>query len=264
MTPAEIQRLLPPNLEYPYFERANEFLFQPDATGFQLVNACWLMDIALLAYVSDEGFIRRQLEKVGLHQDPLFLGFEDILTDAMITQAPASGGGIHTGFARALEEVWNQLVPFVRNLGTQRVVWFTGHSLGGALATLAADRYAKSVGAVQGLYSFGSPRVGDERFVESFSPAAHRIVNGDDVVTTVPLFGPVSSSLLHPVRFYKHIGELKHIDRAGKIGGDDPRTMDEMMAMLRAVTSRPLTEELTQPLIDHAPVLYSELLWKNL
>jgi hypothetical protein len=114
------------------------------------------------------------------------------------------------------------------------------------------------------MYSFGSPRVGDERYVGHYRPSAFRIVNGRDVITTVPLLGPVSPPFPTPVRFYQHVGELKYIDRDGHIVGDDPRTIAEMMAALRAVTSGPITTELVQPLVDHAPILYSEFLWKNL
>ena len=40
---------------------------------------------------------------------------------------------------------------------------FTGHSLGAAMATLAAAEHAGGAAAVQ-LYTFGSPRVGDQAF----------------------------------------------------------------------------------------------------
>ncbi|HEY0003619.1 MAG TPA: lipase family protein [Pyrinomonadaceae bacterium] len=302
MTPDEIKRLLPPNLDYLYFERAAAFPFQPAATDFQLVNAGWLMDLSLLAYAQDTDFIRRELKKIGLHKEPLFLGFNlqkrstqcfvvhndeviitvfrgtevhliervqnivaDVLTDARIVQVPSAfKGGVHGGFAKALDEVWAEAANFLRSIKEQQAVWFTGHSLGAALATLAAERYSRSIGDVQALYTFGSPRVGDEEFAENFRPRAFRIVNGRDIVTTVPILAPASTSFPFPLRAYKHLGELKYINRAGQLTNQDPRPMTEVMSLLRAATSNRLAEEFVQPLVDHAPLLYSERLWQNL
>ena len=67
----------------------------------------------------------------------------------------------------------------------------TGNSLGAALATLAADRY----GNVQGVYTFGSPKVGNDVFKEKFIVKTYSIVNNKDIVTRVP-----------PPGIYKHVG----------------------------------------------------------
>ena len=93
----------------------------------------------------------------------------DILTDIDLVLVDSKQGGfVHRGFKKALEEIWidhdgeQGLESYLNQIksadGRNRSLWFTGHSLGAALATLAADRY----GNVQGLYTFGSPRVGDE------------------------------------------------------------------------------------------------------
>ncbi len=55
-----------------------------------------------------------------------------------------------------------------------RRVWFTGHSLGGALATLAAGRYERA----PEVYTFGAPRVGDGEHVKSLDTPVYRFVNG--------------------------------------------------------------------------------------
>ena len=65
-------------------------------------------------------------------------------------------------------------------------VFVTGHSLGGALATLAAS-HIDSLGFDVDLYTFASPRVGDMKFAESFKRMkCYRIANSEDVVTVVP------------------------------------------------------------------------------
>ncbi len=57
------------------------------------------------------------------------------------------GGKVHRGFKGALDEIWDDLEEHISYLQkNNRKIWMTGHSLGAALATLAADRY----GNVQG------------------------------------------------------------------------------------------------------------------
>lgn len=50
----------------------------------------------------------------------------------------------------------------------QRPFFVTGHSLGGALATLASYRLMKMGVNVRGLYTYGSPRVGNQAFTHDF------------------------------------------------------------------------------------------------
>ncbi|RCN51601.1 triacylglycerol lipase [Ancylostoma caninum] len=51
-------------------------------------------------------------------------------------------------------------------------IWISGHSLGGALATLAASYLVKSRRVAESntvkLVTFGQPRVGDKEFANSF------------------------------------------------------------------------------------------------
>ena len=42
-------------------------------------------------------------------------------------------------------------------------VWYTGHSLGGALASLATAQMRRQEVPVDGLYTFGQPRTGSLR-----------------------------------------------------------------------------------------------------
>ena len=67
----------------------------------------------------------------------------------------------------------------------------TGHSLGGALSTIAAADLAYNKQKVQ-LYNFASPRTGDFDFASALNADSHalcrwRVVNTEDIVTTVPL-----------------------------------------------------------------------------
>lgn len=84
----------------------------------------------------------------------------DILTDLRF--APWYDGDIgwcHKGFLRATQAIW----PRLRNILLENTlpVWFTGHSLGGAIAILCAAKMIKMLGAMPaGIVTFGAPRAG--------------------------------------------------------------------------------------------------------
>ncbi len=83
-----------------------------------------------------------------------------------------------------------------------RTLWITGHSLGGALARLSAA-YARQAGVpVQGIYTFGSPRMGDRGFKQEYTQnglaeKTYRMINNHDPVPRVP-----------PPILYMHVGAL--------------------------------------------------------
>ena len=280
MSPAARTDVWPPSLSHPYFAKAASNPFRHDAGRFQRVNAAWLMDLSLLVYTQDEGFVRGQLNKVGLDQSAVFIGFDlpfassqaivvsddrfvavvfrgseirgpdrvfniiaDWITDALIFLLPVGPGAFaHAGFTLALNRVWPAVERALGGAGG-RAVWFAGHSLGAACATLAADRYARSGKAVQGVYTFGSPRVGDRGFQSQYTPKTFRVVHGRDLVTTVPGFGPDDPLI------YRHVGRARYLAADGSISVDPPR---------------PASGTLADAVLDHAPVLYAERLWAPL
>jgi len=65
-------------------------------------------------------------------------------------------------------------------------LYITGHSLGGAMATICASRMVARGIVVSGLYTFGSPRVGDAEFVAHLGTTHFRFVNNNDIVTKAP------------------------------------------------------------------------------
>lgn len=98
----------------------------------------------------------------------------------------------HLGFMEAYLSVRDRLLNAVRQAPECNLI-FTGHSLGGALATIAAldTQYnitQKTKQAIE-VYTFGSPRVGNDALVASFGkrvPLNYRFVYGRDIVTHVP------------------------------------------------------------------------------
>jgi hypothetical protein len=134
----------------------------------------------------------------------------------------------------------------------------TGHSLGAALATLSAGRY----GSVQGVYTFGSPRVGDEVFKKNFDVKIFRIVNNDDIVSQLPPRGK-----------YLHVGELKLIDSDGIIQEtlienkkqvDQPRDEPYGSGSTDQPKKYAFPGFVPAPFRDHVPLLYAIHMWNNI
>lgn len=85
----------------------------------------------------------------------------------------------HPGFLR---EAWDGMIELRAKLGPaldQTHLYFTGHSLGGAIAALLAPRMNG-----QTAYVFGSPRFGNARAVAAAEPYAY--VRPDDLVPHLP------------------------------------------------------------------------------
>ncbi|HIH36371.1 MAG TPA: lipase family protein [Methanocellales archaeon] len=195
----------------------------------------------------------------------------DLLTDVRVLLVPYEGGGlVHEGFKQALEEVWLDreiegqriigLKSYLDELSTQkaRPVWFTGHSLGAALATLAAERYGKA----RGLYTFGSPRVGNMEFKDHYKLMHYRFVNNDDLCTRVP---PEAFS-------YRHVGNVIFIGSSGRIGytplqmdsskDTSKNSIDDVVKSVEQI-KRQSSGTIPSWLLNHIPVLYSTHIWNN-
>ena len=101
-------------------------------------------------------------------------------------------GLVHMGFALVYEHIRSSVRDLVTSKcpGVQKI-WVTGHSLGGALAVLAAYDILKFAGGiVPQVYTFAGPRVVDPKFFALFNgaiPECNRIVNFLDVVPQVPI-----------------------------------------------------------------------------
>lgn len=114
-------------------------------------------------------------------------------------------GRVHRGFKKEVDDLWPQLEKQL--IHNTKTLWFTGHSLGGAMATICAGRCFLShiSSSPEALYTFGSPRVGNKRYVHHVDLDHHRWVNNNDIVTRVP-----------PTWFgYRHTGEVMYLDSNG-------------------------------------------------
>jgi len=172
----------------------------------------------------------------------------DIITDIRILRKAWEGGGkVHIGFRDAFLLVRPQVEAALNGV-TQRLL-ITGHSLGAALATLAATLYKPA-----GLITIGSPLIGDKKFAQSKNLAEvtiRRYVDCCDLVCVIPpkLLG------------YEHVAPKHYVDRNGKIHfkpGAQEVKADQQKARedyLRKhafiVGNAPLRD-----IADHAPINY--------
>ena len=104
----------------------------------------------------------------------------------------SDGGNTHLGFTAIYATLHEGIVETVNNLLVAQsfsTLYITGHSLGGALAILAAPALAQRTSLEPIMYSFGSPRVGDPIFQQRYDELvarSWRTVNEYDLVPTLP------------------------------------------------------------------------------
>ena len=175
-----------------------------------------------------------------------------LATNLQAQQMPwtESGGRVHAGFGAAARSVLPQIGDWLAGPACQhsRLI-LAGHSLGAALATLAATVFPPAL-----LVTLGSPRVGDAEFVAALADLhVIRLVDGCDVVTQLP---PALS-------FYAHAGLLTYISCIDGLCVDDPAP-SEIEADRIEGRRRYATEHAWKPgsvllreLADHAPINYA-------
>lgn len=103
-----------------------------------------------------------------------------------------SYGTIHPGFSTIYSNIATQTLEIAKKLNPSVPCYVSGHSLGAAIATLAAIDIAVNVPRLKKqvqLYTYASPRVGDPVFAREHNrsiPNSYRVVNLADAITLVP------------------------------------------------------------------------------
>ncbi|BBI32279.1 lipase family protein [Cohnella abietis] len=117
-------------------------------------------------------------------------------------------GQTHRGMSSIYYSARNQILGVLNKLDSSKALFITGHSLGGALATLCGlDVAVNSPFRNPVVYTFGSPRVGDPTFAKAFSGEvqhSYRVNNRFDVVTHLPpqVYSPPKSDATY---HYMHV-----------------------------------------------------------
>ena len=280
--------ILPPDMNYRYFNGISRFPFEPEATDFSYPNAWILSDAAFLAYCHP-GYARMAWEIAGFGNFHFITGSEmecmiawndssviisfrgtelhslstltEVLTD--LNTAPASfpsGGSVHKGFLAAFESLWegeNGLKEFICGLienRPERPVWITGHSLGGALAALCFASMPEAAGC----YIYGSPKIGNPEFTALFDDRQlWRVEYNLDPVFKVPFDAPA-------LKFYfGDAGSLVYISESGEIGSRYPgislEDQEKEFQKRKAEREERIAELLRQPGPHKTKLLFAEL-----
>ena len=96
---------------------------------------------------------------------------------------------VHAGFYAAFRKIESKLREVLTAQDEAKAVYLTGHSLGGALALVAAAAFGgndKLGDRIAAVYTFGAPRVGGADFPNLVKAPHYRVVNSGDVVPLVP------------------------------------------------------------------------------
>ena len=134
--------------------------------------------------------------------------FNDIKADLQALPVLAETvSRVHRGFKAEVDELWPMVLEDIQK--TKQKLWFCGHSLGAAMATIMASRchLYEGIPPVEELYTYGSPRVGWKKYVDSLAVTHHRWVNNNDIVTRVPL----------RIMGYRHHGEQHYLNTWGNV-----------------------------------------------
>ena len=266
---SEFSKLFDPNERYHYFHEheSKENTFQSQSETYNEVNAAWLADASMLAYCKD-AFVKEELRKVGLEavffkQEGgegtqgiiasdnekilvIFRGTEiqelqDLFYDLLFFPWSEGGGYVHLGFKWGLDAVWDDVSKHLQDLqgSKERPVWFTGHSLGGALAVIAAGRWKDDhKNQMVSLYTYGAPGVGNEDYIRNFQRInVVRVIDNKDQVAHTEYKG-LLIDLEHPVK--------KLISYTHPPWGNVKKRHENLPAFLA----------------DHAPIYYAEHSWE--
>ncbi|MDH5354702.1 MAG: lipase family protein, partial [Gammaproteobacteria bacterium] len=139
----------------------------------------------------------------GIYQNDIFLIFRgtttknnnaDFISDARIgIERSKAGLPVHIGFNHTFSSMLPDIRTFILEAKSRGIIHCIGHSLGGAVASLAADWVSRNTANSTRLYTFGAPRVGTEWFAKSTTASIgntnmYRVYHRTDPVPMVALY----------------------------------------------------------------------------
>jgi hypothetical protein len=202
--------------------------YQPDqpATIQAVGNTKWHFT-SVVPFAKQKVSLRANYDSCGVigeREDAIVLAFagtdpgvwQTVITD--VTLRPDTH--THAGFQDAANAVGEEVAQAIAlSQSRAKPLFITGHSLGAAVAAIAALDQGANPAAV---YGFGMPRPGDAdfhmRYTNALGDRTFRFVHGLDIVARVP------PSILPGTSGFKHVGHLFECASDGKFVDAAPRS----------------------------------------
>lgn len=200
---------------------ACELAYLPEAASKQAFRDQFGMEARLVSVGNTQAYVASNDEHIvvafrGTEAPTCLEGIKDwLLTDAgnllmvpegqLGTDLAAAGVGarFHQGFVTAIAAVWQPVLAAVQEemARSERPLWLTGHSLGGALALLAGWLFRRRFIRVHQIYTFGAPMIGNDEVAKAFDRElggrVFRFVNLLDPVPQLPTLSLIGNSYCH-------------------------------------------------------------------
>lgn len=221
MPPTLIEDALGDPRNAQFLATACDLAYLPEAEGQRAYQEQLGLEARLLEANTTQVYVATDTSNIvvafrGTESPATLEGLKDwLLTDAMNllilpegrlgTDFAAAGVGarFHQGFVDAIAGIWEPLCAAVEAeiAKADRPLWLTGHSLGGALAVLAAWLFTRKFINVHQVYTFGGPMVGNSDAMKGFErelgDRTFRYVDADDLVPRLPAFSFIANEFVH-------------------------------------------------------------------
>ncbi|MGO4886947.1 lipase family protein [Anaerobacillus sp. MEB173] len=196
---------------YDQYENNGDFVIPK---GFELITG-----FKATAFSSTEwfGFIIESNKHIivafrGTITDP------DWVADAEVNQvnfpfAPNTGK-THYGFTSIYQSCRDEIISSLKKRPAHKKLYFTGHSLGAALATLAVVDAAENTQFTNPMIcTFGSPRVGTPYFSKKYSSMIQKSIRVVNIFDLIPMVPPAQINIpFSSVTWkYKHVPSALNI-----------------------------------------------------
>ncbi|MFM7733310.1 MAG: lipase family protein, partial [Cyanobium sp.] len=205
---------------------ASQLAYSPAAEVERQARAWGFADCRFVEAGAAQGFLASTASVVLV----TFRGTEstaDWLSNLQVQLKTVPGlGKVHAGFWGQFTALQPQLETLLQARRNVPIV-VSGHSLGGAIAVLAAATWAASR-PVRALYTYGQPAVAQAgaatRIGTTLAGRHHRLVNDADIVPRVP-------------PGYTHSGHLLHFDDRGRVKDVKEPTVAREAALATTATA---------------------------